>query len=62
LESGDLEARRAGEIIAWGGAKRSPRYAKAAFSAESATASLSAAWFFSGIELSLQRSQIPKDL
>jgi hypothetical protein len=28
LESGDLEARRAGEMIAWGGAKRSPRYAK----------------------------------
>ena len=28
LECGDLEARRAGEMIAWGGAKRSPRYAK----------------------------------
>ena len=28
LESGDLEARRAEKIIAWGGAKRSPRYAK----------------------------------
>ena len=28
LESGDLEARRADKIIAWGGAKRSPRYAK----------------------------------
>jgi len=28
LESGDLEARRADEMIAWGGAKRSPRYAK----------------------------------
>lgn len=28
LECGDLEARRAGEMTAWGGAKRSPRYAK----------------------------------
>ena len=26
LEPGDLEARRADEMIAWGGAKRSPRY------------------------------------
>ena len=26
LECGDLEARRAGEMTAWGGAKRSPRY------------------------------------
>ena len=29
LEPGSLEARRAGEMTAWGGAKRSPRYAKA---------------------------------
>jgi hypothetical protein len=27
-QCGDLEARRAGEIIAWGGAKRSPENAK----------------------------------
>jgi hypothetical protein len=28
LESGDLEARRAGEMTTWGEAKRSPRYAR----------------------------------
>jgi hypothetical protein len=29
LESGDLEARRAGELIAWGGAKRRPKRSQA---------------------------------
>ena len=40
LEPGDLEARRADEMIAWGGAKRSPRYARRRVSAESAAAGL----------------------
>jgi hypothetical protein len=33
LESGDLEARKSGQMAAWGGAKRSPRYVKNGFSA-----------------------------